>query len=549
MVLVGVAAALSAWQLDQGLPGADEGSLLSAADRIAQGQVYYRDLDAYPLPGASYLLALAFRVLGPQLAVSRGLAGLLFCVLVACLYAVATRLLSPARAALYGLCLLALKLVAWPGFTVYSYYDVAFVGACGALAWLLRHRFVGPTASLFAAGVCAGVALVSKQNVGLYLGAVVCALIVWARPLRLAPAGASVRRVASLAVFGGGAALVALPFVAWFTAHGLFVAMVESALLHPLSGYLTTSGVSYLVPLRWWQLGSLEHVAAFPYFPVSYWVMLQRRLLPEGADYAAHWLAGELFVRLLYSALPIGLFVAVWASARAALRKRGDPARALVVPTAVGLAVVASAFPRADFAHVIAVYPLALLLLFASWERFVGVRHARSLRIEAALVTVGLVACGWLAATRSAQRTERLDLARAHVRVDPHDAYVGSVLRYLGDELGEGDRLFVHGSDASWYFLTGRYYPWPFLQLYPGQAGGDGGRALVELLRREPPAFVVQSLQRLPGLPPLASYAPVLDAYVREHFRVDPEPFRRYPPPAGAVPSRRTFALLRPAGG
>ena len=545
-VLVLLAAAVSAWMLDQGLGGADEGWLLSSADRVAAGQVYYRDLDAYPFPGASYLLAAAFRVFGVHLLVSRVLEALLFCAMVACLYGMAARVVAPARAALYGLCLLGMKVVAWPTFSVYSHYDVAFAGACGALWLLLRHPFAGPSRPLFGAGVCTGAALVSKQNVGIYLYACAVFMVLASRPLLAAPAASVRRRIAESACLTAGVAAVALPFALYFAIEGVFRPMLASAFLRPIAEYLPTSGVSYGLPLRWWELGDMQPLVAFIYFPLTYWLMVFREQLPSVTDYGRLWLAGEVFARTLYTALPVVLVGSVGLAAHAVIRGSAAHERAFVILTLGSLAVVASAFPRADFTHVISVYPLVLLLLFACWERAVAARLPSAIWLEGALVAAGVAGCGWLALARSAQLSETIELERARFRAYPHDAYIRSAVRYIEEELAPGERLFVYGSDASYYFLTGRHYDWPFPQLYPGHVGGDGGRALVELLRREPPAMVIQAGQRVPGLPPLASYAPELDAYVREGFRADPAVFRRYPPPPGHVPLRGYFVLLRP---
>jgi hypothetical protein len=187
-----------------------------------------------------------------------------------------------------------------------------------------------------------------------------------------------------------------------------------------------------------------------------------------------------------------------------------------------------------------------LLLLFACWERTLARRLPRAVWLEGALVAAGLAGCAWLALARSAQLSETVELARARFRAYPHDAYIRSAVRYIEQELAPGERLFVYGSDASYYFLTGRHYGWPFPQLYPGHEGGDGGRALVALLEREPPAMVIQASQRIPGLPPLSSYAPELDAWVRDHYRADRAVFRRFPPPEGHVPQGGYFLLMRP---
>ena len=44
-------------------------------------------------------------------------------------------------AALFGLSLLSLKFLTWPGFSSYLYSDVGFLGGCVAIALLVRHRF------------------------------------------------------------------------------------------------------------------------------------------------------------------------------------------------------------------------------------------------------------------------------------------------------------------------------------------------------------------------------------------------------------------------
>ena len=56
-LLVALAAGLSVWLMDRGSPPNDEGALLTNAARILRGDVFYRDIDAYPFPAATYLLA------------------------------------------------------------------------------------------------------------------------------------------------------------------------------------------------------------------------------------------------------------------------------------------------------------------------------------------------------------------------------------------------------------------------------------------------------------------------------------------------------------
>jgi hypothetical protein len=114
---------LSLWFMNGGLPPNDEGALLTNAAKILQGGVFYRDIDAYPFPAAPYVLALAMRGFGEHLSVARGLAALVFEIVLLALYAASLHLLSRPRAALFGLTLLVFKFLAWPAFTAYTYSD------------------------------------------------------------------------------------------------------------------------------------------------------------------------------------------------------------------------------------------------------------------------------------------------------------------------------------------------------------------------------------------------------------------------------------------
>lgn len=172
-------AAISYLFADRFLPTPDEGASLSAAAKILDGAVFYRDIDAYPFPGAAYLLALAMAIFGEHLSVARGLAGAGFVAMVLGSYAAALVLLDRPRAALYGLSLLSLKFLAFPNFTMFLYQDFATAAAMTALALFLRHPHRGASTVLFVAGIFVGLAVVSKQNVGLYVAIAMVGLLLW----------------------------------------------------------------------------------------------------------------------------------------------------------------------------------------------------------------------------------------------------------------------------------------------------------------------------------------------------------------------------------
>ena len=68
LLLGGTAIFLSSFYAERNLPFQDEGATLTAAARILRGEVFYRDIDAYPFPGAAYLAAGAMAEEAPGMA-------------------------------------------------------------------------------------------------------------------------------------------------------------------------------------------------------------------------------------------------------------------------------------------------------------------------------------------------------------------------------------------------------------------------------------------------------------------------------------------------
>lgn len=531
-LLLALGAGVSAWYASRGLPFSDEGAVLTAAARILRGGVFYREIDAYWYPGAAYLAAFSMSWLGEHLSVARGLAAALYCVVLLSLYAASLRLLDPARAALFGLSLLCFKFVGWPAFSVYIYSDVSFAFACAGIALVLGALETRAPARLALAGVCVGLSLVSKQNLGIYLALASALLCGRAGPR-------------ALIAFAAGVAVPVGTMAIYFAVHGLFVQMILSGLIRPFTGYLPTSGIPFTPLLAWWELGSLRDMAAAPYLPLDYFRMAMEGRLPGESLASFWWLAGEAFSRAVYTAVPLAF---AWVAVRA-FRARGSQrpprADALIAFALLALAGVASAFPRADFFHIISVFPLVLLLLFGLAQPGDSA-GARKPWLEGAAVGLALVLCTWLAVTHRSKLTHRIELPRADVWVDPAEAWMQPLVEMVSEELAEGERLFVYGHESHFYFLTGRFYPWPFSQLYPGQAGGDGGRALARLLVEKPPKLVIQGVQEWPGVPTIGSYAPAVGAQIGVRFRRDATFFERHPPEGGEPPLDWVVSVLRP---
>jgi hypothetical protein len=533
---------ISLWFMKGGLPPNDEGALLTNAAKILQGGVFYRDIDAYPFPAAPYLLALAMRVFGEHLSVARGLAIVLFEVVLLALYGASLHLFDRPRAALFGLSLLVFKFAAWPAFTAYTYSDLSFAAACVATAAVLAHLERGGRARLAMAGVAVAISIAAKQNLGLPLGGAIAAVLLFP-----GIAGSAARdlagRLRDAGTLAAGMAAVLLPAFAYFACQGLAGRMLESGVWRPFTGYLPTSAISFLEPLAWWKWGSLRGMPAFAYFPGAYWSMLSRDVMPGAAFDSFYWKAGELFARLFYTSLPV-LFVAAWL--RTGPGRTGARVGRVRAMGLLALAGLLSAFPRADFFHLVSIYPLLLLLGFALLPEGDGRAPFGAVTRRLAVgVGLCLALAGTLSAVFQSQFRYRIELPRGELVVHAPTAWLEPIVRYLDEELAPGEPLFVYGHEAYYYFLADRYSAWPFSQLYPGQEGGDGGQALVELLERNPPRLIVRGMLNWPALPVLPRYAPRLHSFVSENYEPDPGLAKRHAPPGGIPPPPGAIAVLR----
>jgi hypothetical protein len=140
-----------------------------------------------------------------------------------------------------------------------------------------------------------------------------------------------------------------------------------------------------------------------------------------------------------------------------------------------------------------------------------------------------------------------MTIERADLRLAPWDAWQQSVIEYPAEEIAAQESILVYGHEAHYYSLAGRYSPWPFVQLYPGQAGGDNGRTLASWVRDAPPAAIVRGMRRLKGVPYLPGYTRELEAEIHRSYVPDDGVFERHPPPVGKAPGSFYIEILRPA--
>jgi len=558
-LLLGLAATLSYVYADRNMPIADEGALLTAAVKILHGGVFYRDVDAYAFPGVSYLLAGAMSIFGEHLSVARALSGSFFCIVVVGIYSCALTIVDQKRAALCGLSLLSLKFFAFPIYTVYFYADASMAAAIVALSLFLRHRFDGPGWRLVGVGLLTGLSITTKQPTGIYLAlvfGVVLAFPAFAHGPRRRPA-----RLREIAAFAFGLFVIVGGASAYFASQGLFVDMVRGALLRPFTGYLPTGGVSFLPPLEWWNLGELKSEGT-TYFSQLYIELVLATTEPIRSIRNFHLGIGEIISRLLYTTIPLAFGACAWLWLRdfRALRvsasddsnssDAGDETEEDTLAharfySAAGacLAITVSAFPRADFVHIITIYPAIALILFALGRpESLGRRGSpsppaesspqqRRTRVEAVFVSLLLIGTSFLALRHDATLSHRISMERADLWVKGNDVWLERLIRQVREEVPEGEPFFVYGHEAHWYFLADRYTPRRFSQLYPGMTGDETGELLAELIRESQPRLIAQGVLRWPGMPDVPGYTRKLKRAIRHRYQLDEEAIEDPPDP------------------
>jgi len=180
-----LSALYAAKDLKRGWVPADEGTLGQSAERVLQGELPHKDFHEGYTGGLTYLNALAFRVLGTNLASLRYVLYLFFLAWVPATYYVALRFVSsPVASAV------AFLAVAWsiPNYSapMPSWYNLFF--ATFGLVSILRYIETGSRRWLFIAGLCGGLSFLCKVT-GLYFVAGVLLFIVFRE--QVAPANRS----------------------------------------------------------------------------------------------------------------------------------------------------------------------------------------------------------------------------------------------------------------------------------------------------------------------------------------------------------------------
>jgi hypothetical protein len=466
----------------RGVQVTDEAWFLWVTERLARGDVLYRDVYSVTTPIAFWLSLGAVKPAGTQLLVVRALS-------VGC-FVVAIELLRRivARRGLSGLGQVLLIVVIWvlgsPVSHRVALYSGLAITLTAAVWFCLAGR--GPNRSrgrLAVIGVLAGLSFQTKPNVGAL--ALLAVALVLATEQR--PAGDSRPRVLDVALVAAGFVVAAGAVLVPVAATGGLRGYIDYVFLN--KGSYLDAGVSYLS-----QVGDAARLAT--------------RL---GASTATR----VLTVTILVPIVAAGAIVVGFIRARPRVRVL-EPAAF----TVVGLVAV---YPRVTLTHIAAATPLLITGAFLTWRsaRPVTLPRAWS-KLAVGLAAVALVLAFGAVASRSIDGLTGDHAPMPRLAGTPVDARRAARLRSQLQQLraATGGKVFIVKSDAGFLYLGGDLTdPTPFDIPERTDFGPHGEDDAIRVIERSRVRFVC--LHPDSGHPKRrrASLSPLrLERYVRRHL-------------------------------
>ena len=524
-----VFAATLAFQLpffDRWFSSMDEGHVLEFADLLNQGGLLHRDATSYPLDGAFYLLAGAFRAFGTSILVSRWLVGVEFAVFVALSYALLRRLVPPSYALLGVLLLWLYRAWAFPHWQIFNYSTTALLLQTASLLLLVRHlesrrRSAAPrggpalrTRRLLQAGLRRGRAArddghARRRGAG-RTGHRSCA----ASPTSCCRVRRSARRRACCILAQGQLGLVLQQ-----TVVNHFVGMSSYAYpslpsLFPL--FTQDPALRGLGSVHQWVPALV--VASGP----DWKTLLESRLYAETALY------DTVVKAFVYGPVAL-LALLAWRQwrLRASLRDPATRARALteraLLHFAAAYLLLAYVYKPQDYLHLAVLYAPLVWLAVPALHGALGARPRLAALAALLALAPACAVTGWLLASLRGLHSEPLPGPRAGVYVRPGQArMLGELVDYVRETTRPGERVGAMPYLPIALFLADRLAPhaasyivWPFPEY------ADRDRRIADALEAQQTDLVLYNFTQFPNLPPMHEYAPELYAYLVDHYEME----------------------------
>lgn len=506
----------------------DEGHILQFADLISRGGELYRDGTVYPLPGAFWLLAAAFRVVEPSILVARWIVVVEYTLFVLLVLLWLRRLLSPPWLLLAFVLLLLYRFWSFPHWQMYSYSTTAMLVLLTALLSLVRFLETRRKAWLALAGFWFGLGVLCKQDYGAAALLAVCIVL----PVYARASGRKEALLALFAIFLGPAALVGGVTGLHFLREGFLADVLRLTVANHFVGIASYEYPAFpdLFPLFGQDSALRVDRGRAQYMPAllftADWPGLRESWFYR--ETALYDLALKIFY---YAPWPI-----VLAATLRLVRRRatlGQPAarpaylaELLLVAFAASLTLLVTLNRPQDYVHLIVLYwPLLAIGI-------VLVRAALAGRPRlAALVVPALALCVGGVALYTARLIERfimhhsapIELARAGVRVRPVEArLLEAVVHHVRANTAPDEPIGVIPYYPIVHFLSERpaphrssYIVWPFPEL------PDRDRQIAAAMDAQGTRVVIYNFTQFAVFPTFEEFAPALFDYLVAHYDLE----------------------------
>jgi hypothetical protein len=509
-----VAAAVAAAQLplfDRTLVSLDEGQLTAIGQRLASGEVLYRDVYTGIFPGIYWFTEALFRLFGADVLVLRWTQLVVNSLTAALLFALA-RPLAPAHAWVAPAGYWALVVLSFPALTMLSYSSLSLVSALGALLVFCRYIESGRARDGIATGVLLAMATLFKQNFGAL--ALIAALVSGLWALREGALARVPTWRAFLVPIAAGAAVAAAAAARLFFS-GAWPSFFEATFITIFESQSTAFNQS-LPPV--FGRHPAEGIFLFLYGPGALFGAMMR------GDTIANPSVISWAVRLGYGSAYLALLLVPFLAYRFAWRE--DRTQVRIAAKAVlpfASLFFLGIFPSAIWSHLAAVYPPLLVVLSAA----LGLAFAALHRVHAGFAVLarrvalaGLAVLVLLAArielgVRSAY-AERMMLPAATVRVSRREANLYRAAQdFLTVCAQPHEPVFVAPDMPLLYVATGHANPTPYDLIIPGDVRES---VILERLKTSGVDCVVFNPAMYVQFAPFEQLFPGLAAYFTEAF-------------------------------
>jgi hypothetical protein len=528
----------------------DEGHLLAFADIVAKGGHMYRDATIYPLPGAFYMLALAFKAFGASIILSRWIVMLEFSLFVVLSFLLIRRVV-PAYFAWGGVVVMLLYRVwVFPHWQIYSYSTTSLLFLAGCMLAMLsffddagagRSRGEGGGEGedegqrerlwkLALSGFLFGMAVLCKQDYGAaMLIAALATLVVYARAV---PASRRTSLPRLLGWFIVPGALVGAAMTAYFAYHGIFGDLFQQTVLGHVRGLATFEypEIPELLPL----LGQDERLRSsegiFVYWPgiiftVDLEALRSSFLYRETSIY-------DILLKLFYYAPHL---IVLGGGLRLILRRgalaepearRAYLCELLVYAFGFGIFLVLTLNKPQDYLHFAVAYWPYLFLAVIYVHALLEGRRALALALALVTAVPAAAAVGYSARLAGRLRTTNTDLIpgeRAGIYAKPAEArMIENVVAYARANSEPGEIVSVIPYFPIVQFLMDRpgphrssYIVWPFPEF------ADRDERIVRAMEEKQVELVIYNFTQFVNFPLMSEFSPRLFSYVVDNYVMD----------------------------